>query len=295
MFKVSVLMATYNMSNFIFESVDSCLNNLGDPEVIVVDDGSNDGTYEMLINKYKDDIRVKIYRFYENKGKVVAFNKAYEISTAPNITLLGADDILLPGREKLVREIEKHTEPRLYIGSYLQVDRDLIYKRRIKVRKSAWSKIVKKNYYPGGTMVFNRTLANIVFPINPDINNEDYFIALVACFHNADSVINEDVLIYRRHQNNTWRTTSNLEAFVKTANRNVLILNSFRQKFNLNHLDYNLVDFSIKVNKNLGEWNLNRAIYLLPMMLFYQYAFIDILRMIISPKLYFLIRDSIVK
>lgn len=102
--KVSVIIPTYNRKDYVTEAIDSVLNQTyKDFEVIVVDDGSTDGTGEFLKERYGDGIR---YFYKENGGCASARNYGLDSIDADieYVCFLDSDDRLLPG--KLSREVE---------------------------------------------------------------------------------------------------------------------------------------------------------------------------------------------
>lgn len=94
--KVSVIIPTYNRAHIISETLDSILNQIYQNwECIIVDDGSNDDT-ENIINKYlKHDNRFKFYRRPSNrlKGANACRNYGIENSCGAYIMFLDSDDI----------------------------------------------------------------------------------------------------------------------------------------------------------------------------------------------------------
>lgn len=94
--KVSVIIPTYNRAHIISETLDSILNQTYQNwECIIVDDGSNDDT-ENIINKYlKDDNRFKFYRRPDDrlKGANACRNYGIENSCGAYIMFLDSDDI----------------------------------------------------------------------------------------------------------------------------------------------------------------------------------------------------------
>ena len=79
MTKVSVILPTYNRKNELKASIDSVLNQTyTDYELIIVDDGSTDDTYNH-ISKYLSDDRIRYY-YKQNGGVSSARN--YGISKA---------------------------------------------------------------------------------------------------------------------------------------------------------------------------------------------------------------------
>ena len=99
---VSVIMSVYNAADHLKASVQSILdqtfNNL---EFIIIDDGSEDGSLDIL-KKFKDN-RLRIIR-QRNHGLVFSLNKGIEISRGDYIARQDADDISLT--ERLKKEIE---------------------------------------------------------------------------------------------------------------------------------------------------------------------------------------------
>lgn len=96
---VSVIIPTFNRRRFVREAIDSVLaQDFGDFELIVVDDGSTDGTAERL-SAYGS--RIRVIR-QENAGVSAARNRGIEVSTASLIAFLDSDDLWLPG--KLTRQ-----------------------------------------------------------------------------------------------------------------------------------------------------------------------------------------------
>jgi len=102
---VSVVIAAYNVEGYIRRAVDSALAQEGVAvEVIVVDDGSVDGTATAA---EVPDERVRVLRTPGNLGPSAARNLAIGQARAPWVAILDGDDVLLPGR--LSRLIELAT------------------------------------------------------------------------------------------------------------------------------------------------------------------------------------------
>lgn len=91
---VSVLLPVYNVANYIEESVNSILNQTyKNIELIIVDDHSNDGTYDILRKMEERDKRIKLYRNSYNKKIVETLNFAYQQSSGEYICRMDGDDI----------------------------------------------------------------------------------------------------------------------------------------------------------------------------------------------------------
>ena len=98
--KVSVITAAYNHVEFVRQSVESVLNQTyKDFEHIVVDDGSTDGTAEVLRSF---GTQIKYFR-QQNCGTPAAINRGIRESSGEYIAILDSDDVWLP--EKLDRQM----------------------------------------------------------------------------------------------------------------------------------------------------------------------------------------------
>lgn len=104
---VSVIIPTYNRRSFLKEAVASCFaeNDPLDLEVVIVDDGSTDGTREWLAQL--DEPRIRPI-FQEHRGAQQARNAGLETAEGEAIKFLDSDDYLYPG--VLVAQWKKLTE-----------------------------------------------------------------------------------------------------------------------------------------------------------------------------------------
>src|SRR5262249_44856366 len=101
---VSVLIAAYNEHKVIAHTVRAALDSRPTPdEVIVVDDGSTDGTADALAPLVQEDPRVRIFR-QPNAGKAAAMNRALAESRGEVLVCLDADTVIAPTAiERLAR------------------------------------------------------------------------------------------------------------------------------------------------------------------------------------------------
>ena len=92
----SVIVTCYNYRDFVEEAVDSALaQTRAAAQVIVVDDGSTDGSSELLRARYGDDPRVTLL-FGENGGQLAAFQRGAAVASGDVLCFLDADDRWLP-------------------------------------------------------------------------------------------------------------------------------------------------------------------------------------------------------
>jgi glycosyl transferase family 2 len=95
---VSVLMAVRDGERYLAEAVDSVLGQtLADLELVVVDDGSRDGTAAMLARYAARDARVVVHRT-ERRGLAASLNAAAGLARGLHLARLDADDLAVPDR-----------------------------------------------------------------------------------------------------------------------------------------------------------------------------------------------------
>jgi glycosyltransferase involved in cell wall biosynthesis len=102
---VSVIVVTYNHAEFVREAIESVLaQSYRDLEIIVTDDGSVDGTQEILKEyerRFPDKISLVLYR--TNTGIAPNVNRGLAVAKGEYIAWLGGDDMMLP--EKISKQV----------------------------------------------------------------------------------------------------------------------------------------------------------------------------------------------
>lgn len=119
---VTVVMPAYNAAPWIGDAIDSVLaQTLPDWELIVVNDGSTDGT-EDIVRKY-DDPRIRLIS-QQNGGPSSARNAGISLARGKYISLLDADDWYAEGHlAKTTEFLERHPECALVGTNYSLVKR----------------------------------------------------------------------------------------------------------------------------------------------------------------------------
>jgi glycosyltransferase involved in cell wall biosynthesis len=103
---VSVVIPAYNHERFIGAAIESVLGqSFGDLELIVIDDGSTDGTSE-VIQSYKDSRMTYLYQ--ENQDAYNTINRGLELAQGKFIAILNSDDVYT--FDRLEKLLEKQQE-----------------------------------------------------------------------------------------------------------------------------------------------------------------------------------------
>ncbi|CAB0151186.1 GalNAc(5)-diNAcBac-PP-undecaprenol beta-1,3-glucosyltransferase [Pseudidiomarina piscicola] len=100
---ISVYMPTHNRGPLLCRAIDSVLAQTHDDlELLIVDDGSSDGTWDVLQNYMAKDDRVRAFRNETPKGACAARNRAIKAARGKFVTGLDDDDTFLPERLALL-------------------------------------------------------------------------------------------------------------------------------------------------------------------------------------------------
>ena len=123
---ISVVLPVHNRASVVGDAVRSVLaQQFKDFELIVIDDGSTDGTVETI--EAFDDPRLRVIRLSENAGGNAARNKGIEAARAPLIAFLDSDDAYLPHKLGFtVRYFADRPEVDVLLDSFIKLypDRD---------------------------------------------------------------------------------------------------------------------------------------------------------------------------
>lgn len=111
--KISVAIITYNQRAYLEEAIESVLaQGYGNLEIVVADDGSTDGSHELLRSyeqKYPGLFKLELGS--HNIGITGNSNRALSACTGKYVAWLGGDDLMLPERLRQQSQyMEKHPE-----------------------------------------------------------------------------------------------------------------------------------------------------------------------------------------
>lgn len=124
--RVSVLMPVYNAAPFVEQAVRSILQQtFTDLELIVVDDGSTDGSAQIVAAIA--DPRLRLVRQPTNAGIVAALNTALEHARGEYLARMDADDISEPQRiERQVAFLDQHPDVLVLGSAYRRMEDDRV-------------------------------------------------------------------------------------------------------------------------------------------------------------------------
>ena len=119
---VSIIMPSYNTSEYVAESIKSVLNQTyTNWELIIVDDCSTDNSEE-IIKQFTHDVRIRFFKNEKNSGAAISRNLALREAKGKWIAFLDSDDLWEP--EKLEKQIGfmRENDYKFSYTAYVEID-----------------------------------------------------------------------------------------------------------------------------------------------------------------------------
>ncbi len=206
--RVSVAMAAYNGEKYLKEQLDSILIQLGSrDEVVISDDGSTDGTLDIIRQYQAADPRICLIRGpgFGTKQNIAC---AMRHTRGRFIFLADQDDVWKPDKVKRLLEVFREKRCHVIVHDCIVTKEDLtqvIYPSFFEYRgygAGMW-KNIWKNKFIGCCMAVQRDLLPYILPIPDDIQMHDQWIGVLNDLHRGGTVfLKEPLLYYRRHDGN---------------------------------------------------------------------------------------------
>lgn len=121
---ISVIVPAFNVSAWIIEAVQSIQRqSISDFEIIIIDDGSSDDTYNKVVLLSEDDPRIHVHKNEKNLGITASLNIALSLASGKFIARMDADDIATPDRlEKQLLFLQDNPDYSLVGAQMLTID-----------------------------------------------------------------------------------------------------------------------------------------------------------------------------
>lgn len=195
--KVSIVLPTYNGAKYIRQSIDSCLNQTyKNIELIIVDDGSTDGTAE-IIKSYKDQ-RIKYLRHKENKGIPNALNTGFANATGEYLTWTSDDNYYADQAiEKMLSFLRDRNCSFVYCDFFRFNDENPANPKIVELPNVL---MLEKHNDVGACFLYSRKVKEVIGDYDPDAflgEDYDYWIRISKLFSMCH--IAEALYYFRTH------------------------------------------------------------------------------------------------
>ena len=237
---ISFIMPAKNAGKYITAAIEALAKHRSEAwELIVVEDHSDDNTFEVVSGFNKKDDRIKVFK---NKGfgKIAGLNYGYSLTTGDKIKCIDADDIL--DLNYFNFEAINHSDAMCHDACITSSVMKEICKYTVnrKALDGSFEECLEKLVsLPRWTWSFNRALADKIFPMPAELPFEDvWFSLIIKRFAKNINYVSENLYYYRQHETQTYAGILNFdkEAVVfrsKRMLRFIEVLEKHRNRFSL--------------------------------------------------------------
>ena len=212
---IEVVLPTYNGAAYLRQQVASIDQQTLRPQRLLVrDDGSTDGTQELLVSlKREYGGWLELLASDGNLGCTANVNRLLEATKAPYVALADQDDVWLPHKLEaslaLLKQLESfqgeqtsllvHSDLELVDGDGTLLGCTYLQRQRLDPMLTAPEHLVLTNVVTGCTVLLNRALLKQALPIPAEALMHDWWLALVASRFGAIAFLAAPTVQYRQH------------------------------------------------------------------------------------------------
>ena len=249
--KISVIVPIYNQENYLEQCIESIINQTyKNLEIILVDDGSTDKSYDICLKYKKKDKRIVLIH-KENGGLSSSRNAGLELVTGDYIMFCDSDDFFLPDTCLLMEKEITEKNADYVIGNYIHcTEEGKFWKNPIFDKKTYPNfklsiRDYNKSFYIMSSSVCNKIfrksfLDEHSFRFVEGIPAEDA-IFTTACFIKSSNVYYIKDIIYAYRQRNAGTsisTNNNVEYFRGISKAYYIIYHNFKYNNEITYYQY---------------------------------------------------------
>ena len=212
--KVNIILSTFNGEKYLAEQIDSIIaQTYGQWNLLIRDDGSSDGTCEIIESYVAADPRIRFINRDDisNVGVHRSFKELAGHEDADWFFLSDQDDVWLPNKVKRMLAAATESNPaiaHMYYSDLTSVAPDLsVIKQRVKNTTGHYHAPDLKDFLTappvtGCAAMFNQALRDLWLEDQAVIGYHDAFLATLAIALGELSFIDESSVLYRQHGDN---------------------------------------------------------------------------------------------
>lgn len=236
---VTIVVPCYNHMNYVSQTIESIVNQrYKNIELIVIDDGSKDGSLEVL-KKLQVVYNFKlVYR--ENRGLVNTLNEGLLLSKGKYFCAVASDDILFEDKiEQQVKFMEENSEYALCYGKMKIVDENNKFIKNLKSKASrsgrVFYELYAKNFITAPTVMIKRKILVELEGYSSEFLIEDYPLWLEIAKRYKIGFVDEYLVSYRIHGENM---SSNMLTIIQETEKVLLKYNQDKKTDSILHKIY---------------------------------------------------------
>lgn len=216
---ISVAMTTYNGEKYLLAQLTSIIHQTQPvDEIIICDDRSSDNTVSVIenfINNNKSQVKIKLIKNIINLGYAENFKKAIRYTHGDYIFLSDQDDLWEPRKVEIMIRSMRESNADLLCSNYFLINQkgtkleklvavpSYIQKAKPGLNKVKFFPLLFGNVAQGCTYCFTQEIREIYLKIDSRDLIHDYQLILIAAIRKNCFFINEKLIQYRIHENNS--------------------------------------------------------------------------------------------
>lgn len=237
----SVIMPVYNQAAYVTEAVESVIaQDFSDWQLVIVDDGSTDGSGEIVDRLAQQDPRIVVVH-QANAGPAAARNRAISIAAGTWLTFLDSDDLYRPETLANYAEFIQNTPEVQFLYGYTdRIERDGTIspgKGVFQDHPTGTGELFQRMFLPCQCLCFRRGLTEKAGLLDTQLSNfEDYDLYLRISLHCQLHPLGKVTGYRRRHESNI-STQSGYSRMLEAA-----VLGRFAKRYPQAGLSAGLID-----------------------------------------------------
>ena len=213
--KISVLLSTYNGSQYVIPQLDSLYNQTyASFDIVARDDNSTDSSLKIV-----KSFNIKLLQQNNNLGAMGSFSALLEYALKSDsyyFMFCDQDDIWKSDKvEKTLQKMQEleqkfpnkpllvHTDLEIVSEDLKTIDKSMWHYEHLDPKLNSFNRLLMQNTITGCTVMINRKLATMALPVPNDAIMHDWWIGLVASKFGEIGFVDEATIKYRQHGSNS--------------------------------------------------------------------------------------------
>ncbi|EAL6818277.1 glycosyltransferase family 2 protein [Campylobacter jejuni] len=266
MSKISIILPTYNVEQYIARAIESCINQtFKNIEIIVVDDCGSDKSIDIAKEYAKKDDRIKIIHNEENLKLLRARYEGVKVANSPYIMFLDPDDYLeLNACEECMKILKNNEIDLLFFNAFVlennnKIERKLNFQEKSYAKKdflkellktknlfwTVWAKVIKKELY--------LKAVGLISLENAKINMAEDVLLYYPLINISNTIFHLSKNLYNYQINNfsitKTLTLQNIKTNIQEQDNVLYLLKKMQYNYNFNLTLLKLIEYFLLTEK----------------------------------------------
>jgi len=227
--KISIIIPIYNSELYLKRCLDSIINQTySNLEIILVNDGSIDNSYQLCLDYPKKDNRIKVFN-QKNQGAGVARNLGLKNSTGDYITFIDSDDYIENDYIEYLYNLLVKNDCDIAVTSFLEckkekvkvINRDIGLKMlaNFQIEFAPWGKLYKKSIIKDVMFSKTKNYEDIVFVGKAFFNSRKIVVSNQKKYHYVKRENSQSTMPFNKTEFDRVKNSYELYQFISKNNK----------------------------------------------------------------------------